>query len=429
MSFADVYFSKQQGIPIHIPDPPSPALRYVIIIPAYQEENIIPSLDSLWHCARPAGAVEVIIVVNAPEGATKEIREANAATLHAIERWSKTHNDDRMGFYALDATAMPQQHAGVGLARKIGMDEAAWRFNTLSAPDGLIISFDADCLCDASYFLELDRHCKLYPRANGFNVYFEHPLSGHEFPECIYRGIVQYELHLRYYIQALRYAGYPYAFHTVGSCYAVKASAYVKQGGMNRRKSGEDFYFLHKIFPLGNFFEINTTRIMPSPRPSLRVPFGTGPTMHRFLQNEDPALQTYDPEIFEMLRDLFLLVPELFRQMPDETERALHNLHPVLVEFLKSLDYPTALAEINSNCSSQPAFVKRFYSWFNGLTVLKFMNYATAKGFIRTGIREAAIRLMQKKHRNTTGITNIHEILMIYREMERKEPWVSPLQQ
>ena len=88
------------------------------------------------------------------------------------------------------------------------------------------------------------------PRSPGCSIYFEHPLHGPLEPK-VYEAIAAYELHLRYYVQALRYAAFPYAHHTIGSSMAVRADAYAKQGGMNKRQAGEDFYFLHKIIPLG----------------------------------------------------------------------------------------------------------------------------------------------------------------------------------
>jgi hypothetical protein len=428
MSFADVYFSKQQSNLSHIPEPPSDALRYIVVIPACNEENIHRMLDSLWHCFRPSNAVEVIVVVNASVNAAREIRTTNQATLVEIANWSKTHHEDRFRYYALHADHLPIRHAGVGMARKTGMDEAAWRFNCIRKPDGLIVSLDADCLCDPGYFTELEKYLDHYPQANGFNLYFEHPVSGDEFPLRVYQGIIQYELHLRYYIEALRYAGFPYAFHTIGSCYAVKASSYVKQGGMNRRKSGEDFYFLHKIFPLGNFYEINTTRVIPSPRPSLRVPFGTGPVMHKYLQNQQTGLETYHPDLFEMLRQFFFRVPLLYKQKPEVMEKILQPLNPVLKHFLSSADWLHSLAEINSNCSSKSTFTKRFFGWFDGFRVLKFLNYASLE-FPRIDVRDAALQMLQLKELKFSADAGAYELLMVYRELEKKEARISPLPQ
>ncbi|MBN2762136.1 MAG: hypothetical protein JXR41_03525 [Bacteroidales bacterium] len=428
MSFADGYLSKQQGLHTHIPDPPSPALQFAVIIPACREENIITVLDSLRQCLRPEGAVENIVVVNAPENAGSLMREINTATLRAVKDYSRSYTEDGFRFYGIDATDMPSRHAGVGLARKTGMDEAIWRFNSISRPKGLLISLDADCLCDNNYFIEIERNNKTFPQATGFNLYFEHPVSGDDFPRQVYQGITGYELHLRYYVQALRYAKYPYAFHTVGSCYAVKADAYARQGGMNRRKSGEDFYFLHKIFPLGNFYEINTTRVIPSPRPSLRVPFGTGPTMQKYLDNEQQVQMTYDPELFEIMEGLFSGILQLYKQNKDATEKHLKKLHPLLYEFLSSISAVNALAEINANCSSAKTFIKRFYNWFDGLTVLKFLNYASARSFPKVKIQDAAQRLLQMKQWHYTEASDSKALLLIYRKMERKTAWVSPPQ-
>ncbi len=129
--------------------------------------------------------------------------------------------------------------------------------------------------------------------------------QGDDFPEDIYRYITLYELHLRYYIQGLRYSGFPYAFHTVGSAIAVKAFQYVKAGGMNRRQAGEDFYFVQKLVPLGGYFALNSTTVYPSPRESFRVPFGTGAAISRLMNNPGEEFLTYNFEAFRELRSLF----------------------------------------------------------------------------------------------------------------------------
>jgi hypothetical protein len=135
----------------------------------------------------------------------------------------------------------------------------------------VIACFDADCTCDPNYLAATENFFQSQPSAPGASIYFEHPLDGEN-----REPIALYELHLRYYVEALRYAGFPHAYHTIGSSMAARADPYFKQGGMNKRKAGEDFYFLHKIIPLGGFGEINDTRVIPSPRASHRVPFGTG---------------------------------------------------------------------------------------------------------------------------------------------------------
>ncbi len=86
---------------------------------------------------------------------------------------------------------------------------------------------------------------------------------------------------------------------------AVRAKTYAKVGGMNRRKAGEDFYFMHKIMPQGEFSEINQTCVFPSCRVSDRVPFGTGRAQTEWLREGKVELETYSPKVFEDLKMLF----------------------------------------------------------------------------------------------------------------------------
>ena len=76
----------------------------------------------------------------------------------------------------------------------------------------------------------------------------------------------------------------------------VRAWAYIEQGGMNRRKAGEDFYFLQKISWLGKVTELSNTTVYPSPRISDRVPFGTGKAIRNFIKSKQQTsypLQAY----------------------------------------------------------------------------------------------------------------------------------------
>src|SRR5690606_30362640 len=103
---------------------------------------------------------------------------------------------------------------------------------------GLIISLDADTLVEPNYLQALRKEFDLQD-AWAAVIDFAHPLAG---PVEQQAAILAYEIHLRYHVLGLRYAGSPYAFHTVGSAMACTAEAYVAAGGMNRRQAGEDFY-------------------------------------------------------------------------------------------------------------------------------------------------------------------------------------------
>ena len=167
----------------------------------------------------------------------------------------------------------------------------------------MILCTDADTLFPKNYLSETLTYFQKNPKIQACSIHFEHPLDQENSKE-----IIEYELHLRYYVEALKYAKHPHAFHTIGSSMAVRSEAYQQQGGMNKRKAGEDFYFLHKLIPNGRFGDIVSTHTIPSPRLSDRVPFGTGKAMNDQI-NQKGELLSYHPQIFEDLKLFLTKVP------------------------------------------------------------------------------------------------------------------------
>ncbi|MDR2040085.1 MAG: glycosyltransferase family 2 protein, partial [Bacteroidales bacterium] len=232
-------------------------------------------------------------------------------------------------------------------------------------------------------------------------------------------GSILYELHLRYLNQAMRYTGFPYAYHTVGSSFAVRASAYVKQGGMNKRKAGEDFHFLHKIIPLGDYVEINTTRVIPSPRISDRVPFGTGASMRRWMNDGEQALYTYPIEPFRDLKELFSLIPEFYRSDINNMASIGASLPDPLMDFLKQNNYVYHIDIAKQNSASLETFTKRFFGWFGGLQIVKYLNYSCLGHYEKQPADKAALSLLLLSgHKNLP--VHPRDLLFAYRKLERK---------
>jgi len=298
------------------------------------------------------------------------------------------------------------------------MDEALCRFNLINNPNGYIVSFDADCRCDSNYFTAMEQSLQK-KNIKGFDLYFEHPVTGSEYSPETYLGIVDYELHLRYVNQFLRFAGFPFAHHTVGSCFGVRADVYAAQGGMNKRKAGEDFYFLHKIIPLGNFTDITTTRIIPSPRESSRVPFGTGVAISKYLSN-NRELTTYHPNSFLALKHFFEKVPFLFKAREEEIFLATEALPDPLKLFLHANQVLQSVSEINHNCRTVDSFIIRFYRWFDAFRIVKFLNYAGKNCYPDMPVSEAVAYFLTKC-RHEEGLAQITSpgLLNIMRRVER----------
>ena len=411
------YLIKHRFVP-SIADFPVQAPQIIVTIPSFKEPALLNSLQSLYRCRMPSRFVEVIVAVNHPEHANEDSKRQNQQNLCEVQKFAKQYNNNNIWFHAVYKPDIPEKISGVGYARKIAMDEAVYRFYTTGVADGVIVGFDADSACDENYFEEIERCFFSGRTVNGASIYFEHPIEGNDYDTCVYEGVTSYELHLRYLNQALRYAGFPYAFHTVGSSFAVSASAYVRQGGMNKRKAGEDFHFLQKIIPLGDYAEINATRVIPSPRPSDRVPFGTGASIRQWLNGNREVLQTYPLEPFEDLRKWFALVPYLFKANPNDITKLFASLAAPLQDYLLQNHYLEHIAQANANSASHETFAKRFFAWFDGLKTVKYLNDSFRNVYAKHSPEMAAGRLLQKLGYEYD--LQARELLQKYREIERE---------
>lgn len=396
--------------------PPAPGTGMIVVVPARDEPDIGKLWDSLNSAAKPDVPVEVIVVVNNSENDHVEIRESNRRIYQWLKVESGKTEPGGIALLPLYYDSLGGRKPGAGLARRIGMDEAARRLFLARNPQGIIISLDADCTVEANYFNAIRR--KFRESECGVAVVrFEHPLYGSDFPPEVYLGIIQYELHMRYFVRALAFTGYPWPFHTVGSAFAVTAEAYARQGGMNLKQGGEDFYFLHKMFKSEKTAVISDTCVHPSPRPSDRVPFGTGPEIKRFLENEDGIYQTYNLDAFEDLKLVFRGAMDCFDTSPEVRKRLYPGFPESFRRFLSASEFSGRMEEILNNAATPESFRKRFFRWFDAFRIIKFLNYTHQTGyFLKSPVHREAGRLMERLGEKPPG--DIFDTLAWYRKSE-----------
>jgi hypothetical protein len=299
------------------------------------------------------------------------------------------------------------------------MDEAVWRLHQLGRHHAPIASLDADCQVQANYFAALEQLFYGHGDCKACSIYYEHQLDADTAPRTRL-AIAQYELHLRYYVHALRHAGYPYAVQTIGSCMAVRSLVYQQQGGMNRRQAGEDFYFLNKIVRHGGFYELSGTTVYPSSRTSGRVPFGTGRAMARLHGQQHPCMPSYNLNSFNDLARLCNAVPR-FCHLDGDRLSATLNLLPVSVAaFLLKNRFSARLEELRHNSASPDTFRKRFFNWFDGFLVLKFVHYCRDHYYPDVAVNIAAAELLRKLDRQCSGTENSMRLLELYRQLDRR---------
>jgi len=418
MGFAGPYLQKQISFLPAVEIRPHDDVQLIVVIPCYNDPGIIETLNSLYSCIRPSLAVEVIVVVNTSADADKDILDMNNTVYESLIRWKENNDSEKIRLWPVRKIGLPGKYFGVGLARKTGMDEAVYRFDLLDNKNGVIIALDADTICAKNYLVEIENHFNKYPVTEGCSIYFEHPLKGNDFDSKVYETICLYELSLRYFKQGMKWAGFPFSYHTVGSAFAVRAGAYVKYGGMNRRKGGEDFYFIHKITPHGKYRELNSTSVSPSPRPSDRVPFGTGRAVKKYLEDKK-EIKTYRLEAFIGLKELFSKADKLYKTGPNEISEFLTVLNKPLEEFLLSINFQQKISEINNNVSTCESFMNRFFQKFNAFFIVKYMNFVHMDHFEKVQVSRAANDLLQEIGIIRSDLTDALSLLEVYRKLDR----------
>lgn len=405
------YLSRQSLLKTNI-SPPRVNLTLTVIIPAYNEPGIIKALSALKQCNPTKNQTEVLVLFNSAQSSPQKIIDNNYCQYQQVKDWASINNQATITFHALLAKNLPDKHAGAGLARKIAMDEAVNRYYQINNPNGIIVSLDADTLVLSNYLVDIEKAFLSNEKLQATTFYFEH--RSNKNPE-INHAIEIYELYLRYFKQALTYTGFPYAYHTIGSAFAVRASAYVRQGGMNRRQGGEDFYFLHKIFPLGFVKELNYIKVYPSSRPSDRVPFGTGPAVKKILSDGNYAC--YQPEYFEVLKTFFNQVPQFFNSTEKNNCHFYETLDASLKAFIAKTDFCQKIEEINSNVTTLENFKKRFFQWFNAFQIIKYLNFIHKKtNKIAT---QKAAKIFLTDYLNIQAPDLVSKILDVYRKLEQ----------
>jgi hypothetical protein len=344
----------------------------IIVIPCYKEPDVIQTVQSLFQCERGNFSVKIILVINSYQIDSGEVIEINRKSYREVSGFASANNTGNFFLTPIWVENLPGHQTGAGLPRKLGMDEAIRHFH--NDKSGIIVSLDADCSVEKNYLTEIYRNFKQYD-LNSATIAFHHPVEHLDEANPLRRATVQYEMYMRYYRSALEYCGYPYPYFTVGSAFAVTAETYLKVGRMGKQQSGEDFYFLQKVFPLGKTRFIDTTCVYPAARTSDRVPFGTGPALQKILNENTMVKMTYQFEAFKSLKMLFERLDLFFKQPIETIETFIQDLPEYLALFLKKDGFTEKITEINQYTATLPNFRKRFFHYFNAFKIIKYLNF------------------------------------------------------
>ena len=176
---------------------------------------------------------------------------------------------------------------------------------------------------------------------------------------------------MRYYVLGLRFAGSPYALHTVGSTLAVDSVTYAHVRGVPPRDAAEDFYLVNKVVKLGRAVSVDCEPIAIRARHSLRVPFGTGRAA-RDIVDAGGERNVYDPRVFSLLSS-WLKAMLRFAQGDEAAIESCTAANAPLEMALTQLGYARALRSALDG-APKARRVARAHEWFDAFKTLKLIH-------------------------------------------------------
>ena len=371
-------YLKKRGItsPWRISPIPNRKFNQIIIVPSYGESKDLPKmLSSLEKNDQILlDNTLVIIVVNNPRDANDLLKNDNKKTIHLL---CSVKYSFSLGI--VDATtsdlSLPLQFAGVGMARKIGMDLA---LPFLKNKRSLLLCTDADTTLDSNYLKTILNYFNKY-NVNAAVVGFQHSISKNKHLE---HAIREYEKFLLSTAKKIKATGSPYGYVSMGSTMVCTAEAYMSIGGMPKNKATEDFYFLQELAKFCGVYTIPKILVYPSSRPISRVYLGTGFRMNQVKEGFDIKSLYYSKHAFLLLEEWIKIGTNAWGITIVEILEKIDRKNKELKQFLLKEGLKKIWTNLQSSSPSKKHFVHQFHRWFDGLKTIRLLKYFTKKNHI-----------------------------------------------
>ncbi len=362
-------YLKKRGIAGSWTLDPQPFKKFdnALVVPSYAEFEQLPGLmESISENeASILTDTLVVIVVNNAENTLDTIRENNLDTLKYLKESTFNYQISYVDCVS-EGIALPDKQAGVGLARKIGMDLV---LPYLKSSQSLLLCTDADVKLHPDYLLLVNRF--FTPETiQAAVVGFSHKSSE---DQLIEKGIRSYENFLYSTAEKLRTAGSPYGYVAMGSTMVCRAGAYTAIGGMPRKKATEDFYFLQELAKYAGVYSIPEKLVFPSPRPVSRVYLGTGFRMQQVKEGFNIHSLHYSEDAYALLKEWLKLGSQSWRIALPDLISEIENISPQLLEFLQNEGIVEVWDNLQKTAPTSAHFEKQFHRYFDGLKTLRLL--------------------------------------------------------
>jgi len=341
--------------------------NYFIIIPVYNEyDYILDTLESINN--NPTTCLKnllVILVINNSVTDNKKIVNNNSRTHQLINHQEYKYEKLVIDFYS-EGNQLTEKHAGVGSARKIGMDYAL----KLSTPQSLFFSLDADTIISNKYLKTIQEKFK-GSKMHACVINFKHQKSS---DSIIEEGVRSYEKKIKSIAQKISNTGSPYGYVSMGSAIVCTALAYISIGGMSKKKATEDFYFLQALAKYSKIYRINEILVFPSSRCEQRVYLGTGYRLNEFQKNKTFRELDYSVSAYQNLRHIIVITQKMWGQDYNLVYNKIKIVsNKKTADFLVQNNFKNVWIQFCKETKNQKQFMLFFNQWFDALKTIKFL--------------------------------------------------------
>ena len=351
--------------------PTQKCYNYFIIIPVFNEYyyllNTLKSINNQKNIL--LNNTLVILVINNSIDSNQSIKNNNESTNQLIKLYKFNFEYVILDYYS-SGYELPNKKAGVGVARKIGMDYCL----EYSTKDSLLFCLDADTLISKKYLSQIIQ-CYNKKDFNTCIVKFLHQKSSNPKTE---KAIRLYEKILYTIADKIKKSKSPYGYVSMGSTIICKVKAYVAVGGMPKKSAAEDFYFMQALAKYDSIHFIDDYLVYPSSRLEMRVYLGTGFRLLQYNEKEKFIDLNFSENCFNVIKKIIEFVESHYKTSYDLFLKELNkNFDDKICNFIYKHDIKKIWEKINNHAKSKKQFMFFFHQWFDALKImqlLKFLN-------------------------------------------------------
>ena len=264
--------------------------------------------------------------------------------------------------------AIPKNLAGVGYARKIGLD---FSLNYIIDKQSILCCLDADTLIDKKYLTIIKSNFK--KNIDVAVVNFNHQKSDNPIIED---GIRKYEASIKKIAQKIHSTGSPYGYVSMGSTIVCNVKSYIACGGMNTKKATEDFYFLQSLAKYTTIHKINRKLVFPSSRNENRVYLGTGFRMVEYVKNKTFKNLHFSDYSYKEIRKINKIIDKNWMLSSNNITKKLNQeLDNKSICFLNEKNVNNVLIKFKKNAKDKKQFLLFFNQWFDALSIMQLLKH------------------------------------------------------